>query len=269
MRKLITINPFFFGERQHLFGILDSPDSGLIVERGVLVCYPIGQEYMHSHRSFRLLSSQFARTGIQCMRFDYSCTGDSIGETHECDLNQWTADVDAAVDYLEGKQLKGKVSIVGYRVGAAIATLAACQRGGIDSLVLWEPVLDGKQYLAEESAYQSAWLTRQGEVFGRGVVEDVGGELLGFPFPADLRMSLKSLNLLTLTTRPAPRILILTREFRREVQEFRAKLTELDAIVDLMLAPESSISKDLPMSLPIVPLQTLSLIGEWVRGALK
>ncbi len=268
MEKLITNKPFFFGERQHLFGISDSPGSGLIPERGVVLCYPIGQEYMNSHRAIRLLSAQFAKSGMPCMRFDYSCTGDSTGETHECDLNQWTADVGAAVDELKDKLEITKVSIVGCRIGAAIATLAAYQRRDVDSLVLWEPVLDGKQYLAEEVAHQSSWLARQGEEYGRRGVNGVGNELLGFPFPADLSTSLKSLDLLVLTKRPAPRILIIGRELGPEVQELHAKLIGLDTIVDLLSVPESPIWKHLPMNQRVVPLKTLSLIGEWV-GALQ
>lgn len=268
MEKLITIKPVFFGKRQHLFGILDSPGSRLNPERGVVLCYPIGQEYMKSHRAIRLLSAQFAKSGIQCMRFDYSCTGDSAGETHDCNLNQWVVDVGAAVDELKENLEIDKVSIVGYRIGAAIATLAAYQRRDVDSLVLWEPVLDGKQYLAEEVAYQSSWLAREGEEYGRHGVNGVGSELLGFPFPADLSTSLKSLDLLDLTKRPAPRILIIGRELGPEVQELHANLIGLDAMVDLVSAPESSIWKHLPMSQRVVPLKTLSLIGEWV-GALQ
>ena len=51
------MNPFFFGESERaLFGLYHPPKSATVRELGVVLCYPMGQEYMRAHRAFRQLA---------------------------------------------------------------------------------------------------------------------------------------------------------------------------------------------------------------------
>jgi pimeloyl-ACP methyl ester carboxylesterase len=144
------VNPFYFGDAsRRLFGIYHPPKGPSPRSHGVVLCYPFGQEYMRSHRAFRQLANLLSRRGFHVFRFDYHGTGDSDGESTEASVNEWPRDVGRAIDELEGNADIERVSLVGLRLGAAMATLCARGRADIDDLVLWDPVVSGSAYLGE------------------------------------------------------------------------------------------------------------------------
>lgn len=78
------MEPFYFGTPDEpLFGIYHPPVSEPVRDVGVLLCYPIGHEYIVSHRFYRQLSIRLAEAGFHVLRFDYYASGDSGGE---CEL---------------------------------------------------------------------------------------------------------------------------------------------------------------------------------------
>src|SRR5262245_24413810 len=144
------MNPFFFGSSERpLFGVHHPPRERGARETGVVLCYPMGQEYMRSHRAFRQLANLLTRAGQHVFRFDYFATGDSSGASGEGSLAQWLADVNQAIDELKDNASLASVSLVGLRLGAALAARASAGRADIDRLVLWDPVVLGPSYLEE------------------------------------------------------------------------------------------------------------------------
>jgi alpha-beta hydrolase superfamily lysophospholipase len=144
------MNPLFFGSQPRvLFGVYHPPAARVALGQGVVLCYPFGQEYMRAHRAFRQLAMMLSRKGFHVFRFDYYGTGDSAGAGEEVTVDQWVEDVGTAVDELKDTAGLDRVSLVGLRLGAALATLAASCRTDIESLVLWSPVVDGGAYLTE------------------------------------------------------------------------------------------------------------------------
>ena len=78
------MNPFFFGSSERpLYGVHHPPRERGPRESGVVLCYPMGQEYMRSHRAFRQLANLLTRKGHHVFRFDYFATGDSSGASGE------------------------------------------------------------------------------------------------------------------------------------------------------------------------------------------
>jgi uncharacterized protein len=188
------VNPFFFGSRDRaLFGTLHPPRTRSGRREGAVLCGPFGVEYMRSHRAFRQLTTLLTRGGYHVLRFDYGGTGDSAGEGEAQTLEQWTDDVSTAIEELRDTAGLDQVTVVGLRLGAALALQAAARGGsggvGVDRLVLWDPVADGERWLAEVlPAGVEATARELSAPGGSGVVG-----VSGFPLPLALFQELRTL----------------------------------------------------------------------------
>jgi pimeloyl-ACP methyl ester carboxylesterase len=142
------VNPFFFGPSgRPLFGVFTHGKGGERPPWSVLLCYPAGAEYMRAHRAFRQLNTMLNRAGANVLRFDYSCTGDSAGNSVEASVQNWLDDIDWAMDELKDTAMADSITVVGLRMGATLASLATGKRDDVDHLVLWDPVVSGTEYL--------------------------------------------------------------------------------------------------------------------------
>lgn len=191
------IEPLFFGPRaRQLFGCYHEPQAWPAREQGVVICYPMGQEYIRSHRACQHLASAVARAGYPALRFDYYGTGDSAGEPDAVDLERWQGDLALAVEELRARSGVGPVILAGMRLGGSLALTSAPRVDDLAGLVLWEPVVSGLAYLAELAARHDEALLRffaQPQDY-RPVPHPT--ELLGFPIGEPLRASLGRLDLL-------------------------------------------------------------------------
>lgn len=185
--------PRFFGaSARPLFGVYHPPEIRAR-DTGVLLCYPGPQDYRHTHWAFRKLAGLLAKEGFHVFRFDYSCTGDSAGDSSEANMAQWTEDITAAARELQDSSSLRRVSIVAMRLGAPLAA-RACSRGlRLDDMVFWEPVVSGKKYLSELETAQELSLLWQRFPENNTRTPD---ELLGYPMPSHLRSSISEIDLL-------------------------------------------------------------------------
>jgi alpha/beta superfamily hydrolase len=149
---------YFGGERQ-LLGALHHPQRLRPRSTAVLLCNPFGEEASRAHRTFRVLATQLERAGFAALRFDYSGTGDSGGESEDATLEAWLADIGTAADRLQSASGASRIAILGLRFGATLAALAAA-RGAVRPrhLVMWDPVVDGAAYLRELAAQHRAYM---------------------------------------------------------------------------------------------------------------
>ena len=83
------------------------------------------------------------------LRFDYFGTGDSAGAGEEGSVEQWSRDVDTAIDELRDTTSLDRVSLVGLRFGGLLAADVAARRKDLDRVVLWDPIVRGEQYVRE------------------------------------------------------------------------------------------------------------------------
>jgi alpha/beta superfamily hydrolase len=144
------VNQRFFGHPESpLFGVYHSAHgTKLGSPRAVVICPPIGQEYIRTHWNLRLLANQIARQGIHVLRFDYHGVGDSAGNV--LDLNKidiWQRNIISAIEQLKTESGAETVMLAGQRFGGLLAGKVAQIRTDVNSVVLWEPVLDGRSYL--------------------------------------------------------------------------------------------------------------------------
>lgn len=186
-----TMKPMYFGNSaRRLFGVYEAPAASSR-DAGVVLCYPGEHEYNMTHWAFRRLSAMLAREGLHVLRFDWSCTGDSAGDTGQGSLHEWVADVGTAVRELRDIAGITAISLVGMRLGAALAAMACTPELRIRELVLWEPILDGQTYLrelAEVHETRRLQLLHPKAAFERD-------EVLGFRVRPDLRSALEAIDL--------------------------------------------------------------------------
>jgi uncharacterized protein len=188
--------PKFFGRSgEQLFGAYHPPagNAGTGPRLGVVLCYPGPHEYRQIHWTYHRLAALLSSAGLHVLRFDYSCTGDSAGETDSATLERWEADIVTAAAELRDLSSVRRVALVGMRLGASLA-VRACTRGvRAADLVLWDPVVRGADYVRQLAGVQEAGLRA-----ARFPVDDwrPPDELLGHRVPEEMRHALEGLDLL-------------------------------------------------------------------------
>lgn len=257
---------FYFGDpSRRIFGASESARVASSRPKAVVLCYPMGQEQLRAHRAFRNLSMRLSKAGWHVLRFDYYGCGDSAGESDEGDIDQWMSDVVTAIEQARLTHGLAKVSLIGLRLGATLATLVSSQRDDIDQLVLWDPILDGRGYLEEQSATHRAWLARRTELcWEPSKQDDEVPQVLGFPLTNRIRKTLEEIDLLRLSKRPARNVLIIRADENQDARLLEAHLRELGCNVEYQCLPEAKIWLRLTMSQRVVPNQTLERIVAWL-----
>jgi pimeloyl-ACP methyl ester carboxylesterase len=140
----------YFGPPQlPLFGILHSPAKAEPGAVGVVIAPPFANEYFRSYRSLKILGDRLAKLGLFVLRFDFCGTGDSGGDDEDINLLRWREDLLASIEVLRQETGVERVHLVGRRLGAALCLEAAATIPEIERVVLWDPVLNGHDYVAE------------------------------------------------------------------------------------------------------------------------
>ena len=197
------MNPFFFGSSQQpLYGVYHPSKARVPRRTGVVLCYPLWQEYMRAHRAFRQLAMLLSKAGFPVLRFDYFATGDSGGAGEEGDVTRWVTDIGMAIDELKDMASVPRVSLVGLRVGAALAAAAAVRRSDLDQVLLWDPVISGARFVEQVMARHGVATTNAANGNGTGTVG-----VDGFPLTETMRRGLQGIDLLE-TSAPNARELV-------------------------------------------------------------
>lgn len=215
MNKAVSLyepTPFYFGvSPKRLYGFHHPPMVSRDKSSAVVICAPIGQEYFQSHRVMCHLAVLLSRAGFHVLRFDYFGCGDSEGDFDQGSLAQWTKDIHIAIDEIRNRSKLTRVSLIGLRIGATLALRAAVDSLHVDSVILWQPVADGRLYLEglieihqrdcrEEDCQKRKLLTPS--------VMEMPSEILGFPMTPELRRELEMIDLDALKLRPDINVLV-------------------------------------------------------------
>lgn len=260
-----ALAPGFFREGPRcLFSCHHLPAGGGLGGEAMLLCNATGHEYERGHRALRQLAALLARGGHHAMRFDYFGTGDSAGEYSEASLAQWRSDVADAVDECRRLSDRRRVSIIGLRLGATLAMQAIAERDDVETLVLWDPVVDGATLLTDWAKVQIAHDRRP----NRTACSESFDEVRGFPVTPAMRAELDALGI------PDPpatlrRVLLLPdRGNEDQARRIAEVLGSRGARVDTEPADAPAIWRQEPME-AIVPFKLLRRIVAWLGEGRK
>ncbi|MCB9450595.1 MAG: alpha/beta fold hydrolase [Anaerolineaceae bacterium] len=258
-----SIQPFFFGpDTQQLYGTYQPGVGESRPQCAVLLCYPLGDEYIRVHRSYRQLALRLNRLGFPVLRFDYSGTGDSAGNDLDASLAQWGADIALASEELKRRSGMSRICLVGLRLGAALALLAGMQRSDVTGMVLWEPVVNGAAYLeslAEAHRNKLYYLhSRQ-----KSLLETPSKEFLGFQMSDAFYAALHGLDLLAVQGAYAGQVCVVESEAQPSVEQLRTRLVEKGCTVNHQLAEGPAVWAEDPDK-ALVPDQVLRAIVTWM-----
>jgi amino acid adenylation domain-containing protein len=190
-----VMETFYFGRDSGLYGVLHLPKNAS-PSRALLICSPMGQENVRSHFVLQRLSRLMASRGIAVMRFDYFGSGDSLGEGFEATYDRWRRDIVEACKELQRRSGTTDVSALGVRLGGTLLYDSLSELE-LSRLVLWDPVVNGAEYLAEiELTQQQRLKSLQSDRLGRQPKRQAGRrELLGFIYPETLLAQLSQLKI--------------------------------------------------------------------------
>jgi len=201
------MQPFYFGRPdKSLFGIYHPPSGERTRNCGIVICHPIGREYILGYRALRQLAYQLTRAGFAVLRFDYYGCGDSPGDALEGSITQWINDIETAIAEIKSCGKLSRICLIGARLGATLSVVVGTQHADLEAIVLWDPVVDGKHYLDNLIGQHQEWLDERPTSMQ---LSEPNKEILGFPITQALEEDLQQLNVLNVKIRPARHALTL------------------------------------------------------------
>lgn len=235
------------------------PDA---IGHGVVLCPPIGYEQLHAHRSLRHLADALARERLSVLRFDYHGTGDSPGSDDDPErVPTWLANIKQACAWMRQEHGCHMVSLLGLRMGATLAALAAAEDERIERLVLWAPVVKGSQYVREMKAIVGASpLAAQMARDGSGAVQAAGFVLT--PATCD---ELATIDLQGITPR-ASHVLLISRDEVAADRKLAERWSGSGLDVERRIASGYAEMMTEP-HFARVPMQAIGMIAQWLGRA--
>jgi uncharacterized protein len=223
---------FFQVGAERLFAVLHMPAKPPAC--AVVICHAIAEEKLWSHRVYVTLARELAARGIAALRFDYRGEGESDREFEETTVATRVEDTVAAAAALRERVGAGvPLVLLGHRVGGSIA--AAAVQGGCaaDGLVVWDPIIDGHEYLLQmlranlttQIAVEGK-VTRTREMLVQEILEGRPVIVEGYPLTRELFEGLKNLDWVA-AWRELPRGALILELPRGEETQPAARLREL------------------------------------------
>jgi len=232
------MDPTFFGDKENpLFGIYHAPLSPASRDTAVLICYPILQEYIRSHRALRYLADQLSKAGCHVFRFDYFATGDSAGSFKQASLAQWQESIRLAEQELRDLSGVRKISIVGLRFGAMLA--AQHDSENIQDMILWDPVSNGRQYIEDLKIMHKNMLVDPDRFIKprHDEVNESATELLGFSVNNELCEQIQQSQIIKNFNSSARKTCIIVSEDKPTYQKLNTDMAALEIKSEYLVIP--------------------------------
>jgi pimeloyl-ACP methyl ester carboxylesterase/acyl carrier protein len=259
---------YFGAADARLFAALHRPAANR-GKAGVVLCYPIGQEYMRAHRTYVELARSLASTGRNVLRFDYFGCGDSAGEATAGSLERWRDDIRQAIEELRSRTGVPSVYLIGARIGANLAADVAAARHDVAGTVLWEPILDGPGYIAALRRAHHDLLDSNAVLDGYDHHEppDCFVELVGFPFTKELHDELATINFLgEPKSGTMPDAMLLANSHKPALAEYASARANGHARLDYVAVNETDaiwLKADV-QNKGVIPAQAIQAIASWL-----
>jgi pimeloyl-ACP methyl ester carboxylesterase len=230
---------------------------------GVIICPSIGPEYNWSYATLRCLADELATRGYAVVRFDYHGTGQSAGDVTAVWPTRGLLDsVDQAAEVLRSAGVE-HLSMVGMRLGGAVAATWASLHEPLDALVLWDPSASGQAFLREQRALGMLRRTTAADAEGdlASAEKSTGGvEIPGFVYPPEGVVDLRRFKLRSDEPVHADRLLVVHRAggqgkaVRDLIRTNHAESLAVEGIEEMLLVGQ-------------VPTPAVGEVADWISAA--
>lgn len=158
-----TLQAFFLdAEHGQRFCLLHTPPASQPVLGHVVYAHPFAEEMNASRRMAALQARALAQAGFAVLQMDLMGCGDSTGHFEEANWAAWVDDVALARRWM-CEHWPGVAWLWGLRAGGLLAAQVCRQEKTPGRLLLWQPVLSGKQHLHQFLRLQMAGDIARGE----------------------------------------------------------------------------------------------------------
>ncbi len=172
------------------------PPNGESLRGLVVYVHPFAEEMNKARRMAALQSRSMAEQGFAVVQIDLLGCGDSAGDFQDASWEQWCIDINFACDWLRsqhaGNGPAARLWLWGLRAGCLLASDVAARRSDVHGLLLWQPVLSGKQHLQQFLRLKSAaqMLVGQRDASAPAAIDELRSsgyvEVAGYRLPAAL-----------------------------------------------------------------------------------
>jgi len=254
---------YFDSEDHRLFGWLHHPSGDSVATLGVVLCKPFGYEAICSHRGIRGFAESLAAAGLPALRFDYVGTGDSAEIDPKADqIQAWARDVAAATAELRRRTGVARVCLLGVRLGAMLALLAA-EECAVSGLVLISPILSGHRYLRQ---LRTTRMAAAAMADNGAAADDKAGsmEVSGFTLSSATITSLGKLDFTSLPPPQVPDMLVIDGAGMRVANRWAESLSARTGRTEYLALPGLI---EMAMTAPqfaVVPAEMIAATRDWV-----
>ena len=128
--------------------ILHSSGGSAVGPGAILYVHPFAEEMNKSRRMAAQQARALSDAGWTVLQIDLFGCGDSDGDFADADWSVWLSDITEAADWLHRRS--GVVpALWGLRSGCLLVSQVARQMPVAPDLLLWQPVLSGRQFLQQ------------------------------------------------------------------------------------------------------------------------
>jgi len=140
---------FIDGSAGRLFALHHPAAITVLPRRALIYVAPFAEEMNRARRTAALQARALAEKGIDALLLDLFGTGDSEGDFRDARWQIWLEDIAAGARWLRERRIE-IIGLWGLRLGALLAVAAASSAAGqFQRLLLWQPVVDGKNMLTQ------------------------------------------------------------------------------------------------------------------------
>lgn len=255
---------FFEANGRSLLGAFHPAPRLRVGGASVLLCNPFGEEAARVHRAYHVLAGKLQDEGYATLRFDYSGTGDSSGETSDCTVEGWLDDMEAAIGELRRQSGNPRVVLVGLRFGATLAALCAQREHlRVTQLVLWDPVVRGNHYLRELAEMHLAYLKEELGPRADARRDDGGNhfpaEALGMPISESLAAQMAGIDI-ALTLPRSRHTTVISSRPSDDMERLRSQWKACPALRWIDVIEGSSWNSDAALNSALVPAREIASI---------